>query len=267
MRLKTFAAAASAAALMAVAAPAMALTVTLNVNVTSATGADGFTPFSFLETWTFSPTDTVQPGTLGSPLPGIIPATRHETESFAGAPAVTAGSPLTADLLTLAGLSTVDGGVSHVNYGRNTIFDDADTQQSSNSTVEFFSSRSVNTLQDDQGTATPLDDIFLFQSYRQTIEGFGDASQTPADMTEAAFAAYLAGLGPMQWSEFASQSVGGEFEGGPPMLSLGSASYFGTASVVLSSASVPEPTAWGLMILGFGATGAALRRRRLALAA
>ncbi|HEX4181972.1 MAG TPA: PEPxxWA-CTERM sorting domain-containing protein, partial [Caulobacteraceae bacterium] len=155
--------------------------------------------------------------------------------------------------------------VSHVNYGRNTIFDDTDTQTSSNSAVEFFSSRTVNTLEDNQGTATPIDDTFLFQSYSQSIEGFGDADQTPAGMTEAKFDAYLAGLGPMQWSESASQSIGGEFEGGPPMVTLGSASYSGTATVVLAPA--PEPAAWGLMILGFGAMGVAVRHRRTALAA
>jgi len=33
------------------------------------------------------------------------------------------------------------------------------------------------------------------------------------------------------------------------------------------SAAVPEPATWALMILGFGLTGAAMRRRRLALAA
>jgi hypothetical protein len=33
-----------------------------------------------------------------------------------------------------------------------------------------------------------------------------------------------------------------------------------------ASAAVPEPGAWALMILGFGAAGAALRRRRIALA-
>lgn len=259
MGLKTIAAAASAAAVLAVAAPAMALTVTLNVDVTSSSVAS-FTPFNFQETWTFSPTDSVNPGTLSSPLPGIIPATRHETESFAGSPAVTTGSPLTGSLLTLAGFSTVDGGVSHVDYSRNTVFDDTDTPTSTNSNVEFFSSRIVNTLVDNKGTSDIFDDVYLFQDYSQSIEGFGAAAQTPADMTDAAFAAYLVGLGPMSWSESASQSTGSPF-GSFPTVFQGSANYSGTATVVLDTAGVPEPTAWALMLLGFGTVGAALRRR------
>jgi hypothetical protein len=266
MRLKTITAVASAAALLAVGAPAMALTVTLNVDVTGATGVANFTPFSFQETWTFSPTDTVHPGMLSSPLPGIIPATRHETESFAGSPATVTGSPLTGDLLALAGFSTVDGGVSHVDYGRNSIFDAANTPTSTNSTVEFFSSRTVNTLEDDKGTSDVLDDVYLFQDYSQSIEGFGSAVQTPAGMTDAAFATYLAGLGPMSWSESASQSTGSPF-GSFPTVFQGSEDYVGTASVVLETGGVPEPADWALMILGFGGAGAALRRRRTAQAA
>lgn len=41
--------------------------------------------------------------------------------------------------------------------------------------------------------------------------------------------------------------------------------YFGRARLISvddGSSTVPEPTAWALMILGFGAAGAALRRRR-----
>lgn len=37
---------------------------------------------------------------------------------------------------------------------------------------------------------------------------------------------------------------------------------FAIDNVVLSAAAVPEPATWGLMILGFGAVGGAMRRRR-----
>jgi hypothetical protein len=37
-------------------------------------------------------------------------------------------------------------------------------------------------------------------------------------------------------------------------------------STTISSGAVPEPAAWGLMIVGFGLTGAAIRRRRQAVA-
>jgi hypothetical protein len=269
MHLRTLAAAASTAAVLAFAAPAMALTVTLDVDVTSATGVANFTPFSFQETWTFSPTDTVNPGTPG---PSFLPPsmqTRHESESFSGSPATTTGSPLTAGLLTVAGFSNLDGGVSHVNYSRNTVFDGADTEKSNNSDVEFFNSLNVTTDENDNGTpADPTDDSYLAQGYRQTIEGNGNAAQTPAGMTDAAFAAYLAAIGPMSWSESASQQLGGIFEGGPPAVILGSESYFGTATLVAGGApGVPEPAAWTLMLLGFGGAGAMLRRRRAALTA
>lgn len=39
---------------------------------------------------------------------------------------------------------------------------------------------------------------------------------------------------------------------------------FGLDNVLSSSGAVPEPSAWALMILGFGTAGAALRRRRAA---
>jgi hypothetical protein len=39
----------------------------------------------------------------------------------------------------------------------------------------------------------------------------------------------------------------------------------GTATFNLAESAIPEPAAWGLMIMGFGLTGAALRRRRPSL--
>ena len=42
----------------------------------------------------------------------------------------------------------------------------------------------------------------------------------------------------------------------------GAGSYSGVISFNAAAAAVPEPAAWALMILGFGGTGAMLRRRR-----
>lgn len=48
----------------------------------------------------------------------------------------------------------------------------------------------------------------------------------------------------------------------------GTASYSGVISFNAAAAAVPEPAAWALMILGFGGTGAMLRRRqKVAIAA
>ena len=49
-----------------------------------------------------------------------------------------------------------------------------------------------------------------------------------------------------------------------------SASNFDSARTnngTLTIAAVPEPTSWAMLIAGFGLTGAAMRRRRTALAA
>jgi hypothetical protein len=51
---------------------------------------------------------------------------------------------------------------------------------------------------------------------------------------------------------------------GPPT-ALRVDSITGTANLAPPTGGVPEPSAWALMILGFGAAGAALRRRRARL--
>jgi hypothetical protein len=49
-----------------------------------------------------------------------------------------------------------------------------------------------------------------------------------------------------------------------PTFKLGTFSPF-NSTLTISETAVPEPATWGLMILGFGAVGAALRRRGRAL--
>jgi hypothetical protein len=46
----------------------------------------------------------------------------------------------------------------------------------------------------------------------------------------------------------------------------GNGSYSGVISFTPSAGAVPEPAAWALMIVGFAGAGAALRRRKVALA-
>ena len=54
--------------------------------------------------------------------------------------------------------------------------------------------------------------------------------------------------------------------GAHQILVRGSAGENGAYTGLLSLASVPEPATWALMILGFGMTGAALRRRQAKVA-
>jgi hypothetical protein len=60
---------------------------------------------------------------------------------------------------------------------------------------------------------------------------------------------------------------------GPPIRSSGAIFAYdapvqvGTWSASVSAVDVPEPATWALLLLGFGAAGAALRRRRLPVAA
>lgn len=44
-------------------------------------------------------------------------------------------------------------------------------------------------------------------------------------------------------------------------VSGGNASYSGTVNFIPAAGGVPEPATWGMLILGFGAIGAAMRRR------
>lgn len=73
------------------------------------------------------------------------------------------------------------------------------------------------------------------------------------------FAAYLASAGPFAFDLVGPlaghRSIGVNRETDPGFVE---AQLFGTATLV----GVPEPAAWTLMIAGFGAAGAALRRRR-----
>ncbi len=58
----------------------------------------------------------------------------------------------------------------------------------------------------------------------------------------------------------------GFFTGGPPLATLlNGVDWSGTVQLTYGYAAVPEPTAWALMIVGFGAAGARLRGRRRGL--
>ncbi|MBI1196456.1 MAG: PEP-CTERM sorting domain-containing protein [Phenylobacterium sp.] len=66
-----------------------------------------------------------------------------------------------------------------------------------------------------------------------------------------------------------SHDYGTAFSGGLAGLALyqgGRADNFGTDGAV-GGGGVPEPATWALLVLGFGAAGATMRRRRAALAA
>jgi hypothetical protein len=75
------------------------------------------------------------------------------------------------------------------------------------------------------------------------------------------------GTGPGSYRLLGTHFVGPAWAAGPLTLFYwDSFTPDNSGSVAVTITAIPEPAAWSLMILGFGATGALLRRRRAAVA-
>lgn len=243
---------------LALAAPAAALTLVFDVQVGLADGAPGFTPTSFRQTWTFGP------GAVGAfDGSGLIVG-----QSLRGTASATA-SPLAPNLardLTFAGGALSDSGGYNFRSGAFAFPSPLggppplgpsvtylDANQESRSDVDVFGTH-----------VTHYDRITL--SFGSIPTGGGPIY--PAD--EAGLLAFVTAAPFVSWTEtegtraFGLDRIVRTYTGiarlAPAMVDPGG------PPVPPPVAGVPEPSAWALMIVGFGGVGALARRRRGALA-
>jgi hypothetical protein len=263
MSFKSLVAAAAAVAALSVAAPAAALTLTFKIDVTGSSDGSPL-PASFTETWTFNPVFSSSSFSFPGFPPFVMPSTTT-TDRFGGA-AVASDGALTGDLLTLAGLSGVAPTASTATFKNRRVYDGDNNLTSQNTEAEFNLTVNSNALVSGGGTPEDVfDDIYDISSYSRYLF-LAEGNYSPPAMTEAAFIDFLVGQGPLSWNEQASHTVGSPYFGGQ-IVSSESRGYSGTATLVTGpGGAVPEPASWALMILGFGAAGAMLRRRSLATA-
>lgn len=248
MGTKAFAAAAIAAA-MTVATPAAALTLTFDVTATSAVGVPGFTPFSFQETWAFTPAfSSVRNPAAGAPY-AIV-------DKISGPPTIT-DSPVTYDLaLYPHTFETFDAAFTSTRA-----YDDSDNLTDADLAASFR-----HEYRDLTGFAGGAEDgsesgAYVFYYFR-TLDFTG--SGLPASMDEAGLVAFLKGAGSsIVWTEGYISTIDYSDPSKPDVF-LEERSYRGVASLaaVNGAALVPEPSTWALTIGGFAVAGGALRARR-----
>jgi hypothetical protein len=237
-----FAAAAVVVAALGFAAPAGAVSLTFNVDVTSASGVDAFVPFSFQETWTFTP----NPSNALSGPPFAV------NETWGGETPTVTDTPMTASLQSLIGVAgaTPDYPEAHFNNHRN--YDsDGTTLLGSSAGMTF---------------GMTLDSFGPGESriYHQEITLYSAGFYLPATMDLDGLVAFLQAEGPAAFTETAYVVQFGDQGVQTPVNIL----YSGVATLVGAQGdAVPEPATWALMLAGFGLAGVALRGRRGARAA
>ncbi|WP_296598220.1 PEPxxWA-CTERM sorting domain-containing protein [Phenylobacterium sp.] len=211
-------------------APAAALTLTFAVHVTgSSAGAPLIDDFEM--TWTFDP------------VLFDVPPNQYYDGDVAGV----VDTPQTGDMLALAGLVPP--------YENPTTYREsyaAITNGSSVQLIQLFRQGDFDTLQAGE--------------YKNQLLGGG--APAPTSYTPGAFVYYLQAVGELSWIQTATRSSFTlDIPATPPTI-LASRTYTGTARLVgwdvepAGNPAVPEPATWALMIVGFGLTGTALRRRR-----
>lgn len=239
---KAFAAVAMTAALCA-ATPAAAITLTFDIEVTSAVGDPTFTPFTFQETWSFTPT----PSSSGTPTPGMP---YNIVDRIVGAATVTA-SPLTAGIF---------GGFAPATYGE-ARFARRRGYDADGDLVHASAGASFGQIWMDAAGTETFDEV---SHYARTLDLQSAGFYLPASVDEAGLIAFFKAEGPIQWAE--GLTVTDVFhDGNTPPVRVFEHSYKGTATLVTGAAAVPEPAAWALMIGGFAVAGGVLRTRRRAL--
>jgi len=207
-----------------VAGPAAALTLTFQVDVTGSSGGPPIDDFQM--TWTFDPVFFDVPGapTYYGDVAGIVD-TPQNAAMFAVAGIDPPFEPPFATRESWALFRTI-GDVTSVDFTQHII-------------------------KGDEATDT-------FGEYRNQIDAGGVVPGVA--YTPGGFVYLLQTLGGLQWGQTATRFVEGE--------TVDSRIYVGTAHLVAWDVEpeippIPEPGTWALMILGFGLTGAALRRREV----
>jgi hypothetical protein len=234
-------AAGMAMAWLLAAGPAAALTLTFQIHVTAQ--SEGAPPIDdFQMTWAFEPAFFPFQSTYYGDVAGIV-----ET-------------PQNAEMFAVAGL---EGPFEPTNM----LIDSSALVRNGFGTeklVEF----NQRFRQGDEATQRTSD--------YQTVIGAGSFAPV-VDYTPGGFVYLVLSLGDLGWRQTAIQYVGGFDFGGPLREVVDNRSYSGTARLIAWDVEpqaplppgepeippVPEPGVWALMILGFGVTGAALRRREV----
>jgi hypothetical protein len=229
---------------------ASAATYNFRIDVTRELDAHGdvasFTPFSFVESWEINP----------SPFTSSIHAadpTAPYTE-FATGTIVPGFSPLAAPMKTTVGL-TSDAPSTESAFLALKRFNFTDPPLAA---AYNFSVGEATRTSDDLGDGT-----FLERYHLTTISTPAFATFPTSDVArldDAGLTQLLAETGPLSWVEWAQSAIH-DPNGAGSYLTLAQVDYFGTATFV--GVSVPEPSTWAIMLIGFGGIGAALRRRRV----
>ena len=233
------------------AAPAAAATYIFDVNVTSRSGGSGtFVPFTFQQSWSIA----VPAGT------GTIATTAGGSGNFAtvmqfGVISESAGvtaSPMRDELLAIAApITTINSTV----YGSETFIRYAgpypaytDYNLSLGSLGQYYLNAGANSVATKYQLSLDVQEGAAQEAAFRSLTAFNEAGL-----------AQLFAAGPLTFTE------SGERLFGSSLTLQARTMYSGTATLrqfVADPSNVPEPATWTTMLVGFGALGLSMRRRR-----